>query len=192
MVATIEAAVASLAASLPDAAFGMRHGEAVGTVLASSSRELSGDTVAADAPQEMRRYIGTRSAFPDLCKGSTVEIGGKWHLVTSCRTDPVGASLSFGVSAPLDEVAAIYRRPGTQVRQPLRVLAVESEVLDVWSDSLAPTACRAWFVALSAEHWLETTEPQVGDEITIDGTTMRVAAVAKHDGCWVLTCRARR
>ena len=192
MVATIEAAVASLAASLPDAAFGMRHGEAVGTVLASSSRELSGDTVAADAPQEMRRYIGTRSVFPDLTKGSTVEIGGKWHLVTSCRTDPVGASLSFGVSAPLDEVAAIYRRPGTQVRQPLRVLAVESEVLDVWSDSLAPTACRAWFVALSAEHWLETTEPQVGDEITIDGTTMRVAAVAKHDGCLVLTCRARR
>ena len=192
MVATIEAAVASLAASLPDAAFGMRHGEAVGTVLASSSRELSGDTVAADAPQEMRRYIGTRSVFPDLTKGSTVEIGGKWHIVTSCRTDPVGASLSFGVSAPLDEVAAIYRRPGTQVRQPLRVLAVESEVLDVWSDSLAPTACRAWFVALSAEHWLETTEPQVGDEITIDGTTMRVAAVAKHDGCWVLTCRARR
>ena len=192
MVATIEAAVASLAASLPDAAFGMRHGEAVGTVLASSSRELSGDTVAADAPQEMRRYIGTRSVCPDLTKGSTVEIGGKWHLVTSCRTDPVGASLSFGVSAPLDEVAAIYRRPGTQVRQPLRVLAVESEVLDVWSDSLAPTACRAWFVALSAEHWLETTEPQVGDEITIDGTTMRVAAVAKHDGCWVLTCRARR
>ena len=192
MVATIEAAVASLAASLPDAAFGMRHGEAVGTVLASSSRELSGDTVAADAPQEMRRYIGTRSVFPDLTKGSTVEIGGRWHLVTSCRTDPVGASLSFGVSAPLDEVAATYRRPGTQVRQPLRVLAVESEVLDVWSDSLAPTACRAWFVALSAEHWLETTEPQVGDEITIDGTTMRVAAVAKHDGCWVLTCRARR
>ena len=192
MVATIEAAVASLASSLPDAAQTMRHGEATGTVLSSSSRELSGDTVTADAPQEMRRYIGTRSAFPDLCKGSTVEIGGAWHLVTSCRTDPVGASLSLGVSAPLDEVAAIYRRPGTSIRQTLRVLAVESEVLDVWSDSLAPTACRAWFVALSAEHWLETTEPQVGDEATIDGRVLRVAAVAKHDGCWLLTCRARR
>lgn len=192
MVATIEAAVASLASSLPDAAQTMRHGEATGTVLSSSSRELSGDTVTADAPQEIRRYIGTRSAFPDLCKGSTVEIGGAWHLVTSCRTDPVGASLSFGVSAPLDEVAAIYRRPGTSIRQTLRVLAVESEVLDVWSDSLAPTACRAWFVALSAEHWLETTEPQVGDEATIDGRVLRVAAVAKHDGCWLLTCRARR
>jgi len=192
MVKTIEAALSSLAFSLPDAAQNMRHGEVVGTVLASSSSELSGDTVAADAPQEMRRYIGTRSAFPDLCKGSTVEIGGKWHLVTSCRTDPVGASLSFGVSAPLDEVAAIYRRPGTSIRQTLRVLAVESEVLDVWSDSLAPTACRAWFVALSAEHWLETTEPQVGDEATIDGRVLRVAAVAKHDGCWLLTCRARR
>lgn len=192
MVETIEAALSSLASSLPDAAQGMRHGEAVGTVLASSSRELTGDTVAADAPQEMRRYIGTRSAFPALCKGSTVEIGGTWHLVTSCRTDPVGASLSFGVSAPLDEVAAIYRRPGTSIRQTLRVLAVESEVLDVWSDSLAPTSCRAWFVALSAEHWLETTEPQVGDEATIVGRVLRVAAVAKHEGCWLLTCRARR
>lgn len=192
MVKTIEAALSSLASSLPDAAQGMRHGEAVGTVLASSSRELTGDTVAADAPQEMRRYIGTRSAFPALCKGSTVEIGGAWHLVTSCRTDPVGASLSFGVSAPLDEVAAIYRRPGTSIRQTLRVLAVESEVLDVWSDSLAPTSCRAWFVALSAEHWLETTEPHVGDEATIDGRVLRVAAVAKHDGCWLLICRARR
>lgn len=192
MVKTIEAALSSLASSLPDAAQSMRHGEAVGTVLSSSSRELTGDTVAADAPQEMRRYIGTRSAFPDLCKGSTVEIGGAWHLVTSCRTDPVGASLSFGVSAPLDEVAAIYRRPGTSIRQTLRVLAVESEVLDVWSDSLAPTSCRAWFVALSAEHWLETTEPHVGDEATIVGRVLRVAAVAKHDGCWLLTCRARR
>lgn len=192
MVETIEAALSSLAFSLPDAAESMRHGEDVGTVLASSSRELTGDTVAADAPQEMRRYIGTSSAFPDLCKGSTVEIGGAWHLVTSCRTDPVGASLSFGVSAPLDEVAAIYRRPGTSIRQTLRVLAVESEVLDVWSDSLAPTSCRAWFIALSAEHWLETTEPQVGDEATIDGRVLRVAAVAKHEGCWLLTCRARR
>ena len=192
MVKTIEAALSSLASSLPDAAQSMRHGEAVGTVLASSSRELTGDTVAADAPQEMRRYIGIRSAFPDLCKGSTVEIGGAWHLVTSCRTDPVGASLSFGVSAPLDEVAAIYRRPGTSIRQTLHVLAVESEVLDVWSDRLAPTSCRAWFVALSAEHWLETTEPHVGDEATIDGRVLRVAAVAKHDGCWLLTCRARR
>ena len=192
MVQTIEAALSSLAFSLPDAVQNMRHGEAVGTVLAASSRELSGDTVAADAPKEMRRYIGTRSAFPDLCRGSTVEIGGAWHLVTSCRTDPVGASLSFGVSAPLDEVAAIYRRPGTSIRQTLRVLAVESEVLDVWSDSLAPTACRAWFLAVSAEHWLETTEPQVGDEATVDGRVLRVAAVAKHDGCWLLTCRARR
>ena len=192
MVATIEAAVASLAASLPDAALSMRHGEAAGTVLASSSRELSGDTVSADAPQEMRRLVGRRCDFPALEKGSTVELEGAWHIVTSCRTDPVGASLSFGVSAALDAVAAVYRRAGTRIRQPLRVLAVESEVLDVWSDSVAPTACRAWFVALSAEHWLETGDPQVGDEVEVGGNTLRVAAVAKHDGYWLLTCRARR
>ena len=192
MVATIESAIASLSASLPDASLRMRHGEAEGAVLSSSSRDLSGDTVSADAPQEMRRVVGKRRDFPELCKGCAVRLGDRWHIVTSARTDPVGASLSVGLSAELDEIVATYRRPGTQIRQPLKVLAVESEVLDAWGDDLAPTSCRAWFVALSAEHWLENGDPQIGDEATVDGRVLRVAAVAKHDGFWLLTCRARR
>jgi len=192
MVATIEAAIASLSASLPDASLRMRHGEAEGNVLSASSRDLSGDTVAADAPQEMRRVIGKRSDFPDLAKGSCVFVGGCGHIVTSARTDPVGASLTIGLSAALDEVTATYRRPGTGIRQPLHALAVESEVLDAWADNLAPTSCRAWFVAFAAADWLETTDPRIGDEIAIDENVLRVAAVAKHDGNWLLTCRARR
>ena len=192
MVKTIEAALSSLAFSFPDAAQNMRHGEAVGTVLASSSRELSGDTVAADAPQEMRRYIGTSRVFPDLTKGSMVEIGGKWHLVTSCRTDPVGASLSFGVSAPLDEVAAIYRRPGTKIAQPVDVLAVEGEVIEPNGEAFAPTPFRKWYVAFPYEGWYETTEPQVGDRMDLDGTSLRVASVAKRDGFFILEARAGR
>ena len=170
----------------------MRHGEAEGVVLSSSSRDLSGDTVSADAPEEWRRVVGRRCDFPELCKGCAVRLGDRWHIVTSCRTDPVGASLSVGLSAELDEIVAAYRRPGTSIRQPLKVLAVESETLDAWADNLAPTTCRAWFLAVSAEHWLEAGDPQIGDEATIDGRVLRVSAVAKHDGYWVLTCRARR
>ena len=192
MVSAIESAIASLAASIPDAAIPMRHGDCAGTVLSSSSRELSGDTVSADAPQEMRRVVARRCDFPSLGKGAAVELGGEWHIVTSASTDPVGASLSLGLSAPLGEFAAAYRRPGTQIRQPLKVLAVESEVLDAWGDSFAPTQCRAWFVAFASEHWLETKEPQVGDELAIDENVLRVAAVAKSTGFYVLTCRARR
>jgi hypothetical protein len=192
MVATIEAAIASLADSLPDATLPLRHGEASGNVLSASSRELSGDTVFSDAPQEMRRVVGKRSDFPDLAKGCTVELGESYHIVTSARTDPVGASLTIGLSAALGAVVATYRRPGTSIRQPLNVLAVESETLDAWSDDLAPTASRAWFVACSSADWLETSDPQTGDEITIDERVLRVAAVAKHDGYWLLTCRGRR
>lgn len=192
MVATIEAAIASLSASLPDASLRMRHGEAEGNVLSASSRDLSGDTVAADAPQEMRRVIGKRSDFPDLAKGSCVFVGGCGHIVTSARTDPVGASLTIGLSAALDEVTATYRRPGTGIRQPLDALAVESGVVDPYSDAVAPTTARAWFVAFPASHWLETADPQVGDHLQIEEKALRVFAVAKHDGYWLLTCRARR
>ena len=192
MVSAIEGAIASLAESLPDAAREMRHGTDSGTVLASSSRELSGDTVSADAPEEMRRVIGRRADFPALAKGACVYLGGVCHIATSARTDPVGASLSVGLSAPLGEFAAAYRRPGTRIRQPLKVLAVESDVLDALGDSFAPTSCRAWFVAFPAEDWFEVSGPQVGDELALDDKTLRVAAVAKRDGNWILTCRARR
>ena len=192
MVAAIESAIASLAESLPDAALEMRHGEDSGTVLASSSRELSGDTVSADAPQEMRRFVGKRIDFPELAKGACVYIGGVCHIVTGARTDPVGASVSIGVSSPLEEFRASYRRPGTQIRQPMDVLAVESETLDAWGDNFAPTSCRAWFVAFPAEDWFEVSEPQVGDELTLDNAVLRVASVSKRDGHWLLTCRARR
>ena len=192
MVATIEAAVASLAASLPDASMRMRHGDAEGVVLASSSRQLSEDTVTADAPQEMRRVIGRRCDFPELVGGCAVELAGAWHIVTSARTDPVGASVSVGLSAPLDEIAVTYRRPGTQIRQPLRVLAVESAVLDPNGDGFAPTTCRAWFVAFPSAHWLEATDPQVGDEVVLDGRRLVVASVTKNGGYWLAGCRSRR
>ena len=192
MVETIEDAIASLAESLPDASLTMRCGDSEGVVLSSSSRDLSGETISADAPQEMRRVTGRRRDFPALVQGCAVELGQAWHIVTSLRTDPVGASVTIGLSASLDEVRVSYSRPGTQIRQPLDELAVESGVVDPYSDAVAPTTARAWFVAFPASHWLETADPQVGDHLQIEEKALRVFAVAKHDGYWLLTCRARR
>ncbi len=192
MIATIQAALASVAQSLPDAALLMSHGGDTGTVLAVSSVDMTQEPVTADAPQEMRRVVGSRADFPSLEKGSTVQVGEGWHLVTSAKLDPIGASITAGLSAALDAKTAEYKRSGTQVRQPIQLLAVESEVLDAWSDNIAPTTCRAWFCCISADHWLEVTEPQIGDELAFDGNRLRVAAVTKKDGCYILTCRARR
>lgn len=196
MVATIESAIASLSASLPDASMLMRHGEAEGTVLSSSSRDLSGDTVSTDAPEEWRRVIGRRRDFPELCKGCAVVLGGKWHLVTSCRTDPVGASLSVGLSAELDEIVAAYRRPGTGIRQPLKVLAVQNAALPPeFTEAAAPIVAQSWSVCVPEVHWLENTPPQTGDEITlpveVGGAVLRVASATHHDGFWMLVARPR-
>lgn len=193
MVNAIQSAIASLADSLPDASVRMRCGESEGVVLSASSRELSGETVSADAPQEMRRVIGRRCDFPFVAKGSCVTLGdGGFHIVTSCRTDSVGASVTVGLSASLESVRAAYRRPGTQIRQTMDVLAVEGDLIEPNGDSFAPVASRQWFVALAERVWLDPTEPQVGDELTLDAAVMRVSGVAKRDGFWILTCRARR
>lgn len=193
MIATIQSALECVAASLPDAALHMMHGDwERGVVVAASSVDMTQEPVTADAPAEMRRVIGSRASFPTLAKGSTVQLGQGWHLVTSAKLDPVGASVTIGLSAALDETTAEYRRGGTQVRQPIQLLAVESDVLDAWSENIAPTTCRAWFCCISTQHWLEPTEPQIGDELQFDGHRVRVAAVAKHDGYYILTCRERR
>lgn len=192
MIATIQSAISSLAQSLPDAAKVMRHGSEEGTVLMTSSLDMTQDPVTEDTPQEMRRVCGSCGDFPTIAKFATVLLGDDWHIVTSAKKDPIGASFTIGLSAALNDYVAEYRRSGTQVRQPIPMLAVESDVMDAWSENIAPTTCRAWFCCITAEHWLEATEPQIGDDLTIDGNRLKVAAVKKHDGCWVLNCRARR
>lgn len=138
------------------------------------------------------RVLASASDFPELLKGSLVSLSGRRHIVTGARTDPAAATLSVGLSAALDDVRVAYSRPGTKVRFPLDALAVESDVIEPVSDAFAPTASRAWFVAVSADQWTEPTGPQVGDALTLDGANLRVASVAKRDGFWILTARARR
>lgn len=194
LVEDIESAIADAADALPDAALPMRHGDATGIVLSSSSRDLSRSTVSSDAPEEKRRVIGIRADFPLLRQGSLVFLGEmeEAHIVTSARVDPVAASVSCGLSAPLDQVEVAYRRPGTNIRHSMSVLAVESDVIDPVPDGFAATASRAWFVAFADAEWSHVSEPQIGDELTIRDRTLRACAVARHDGCWILTCRARR
>lgn len=192
MISTIEFVLTGLATSIPSAALVLVHGSERGTVLSVSSRELTDETVGADSPVEVRRVVGKRSDYPTVTRGSTVELDGAMCLVTSAKTDPIGASVSLGLSASMDEYVADYRRSGTPLRQPVRILAVEGDVLEPYGDNLAPTTCRAWFCCVSAADWMEETEPQIGDELRFDETRVRVATVKKTDGSWILTCRARR
>lgn len=177
---------------MPDCSETLRHGERSATVTRVGTTSRGEDALTDSDVSEGVRVLALAADFPDISKGRLVSLSGAWRIVTNARTDPAGATLSLGLSSPLNEMLAAYRRPGTQIRQPLHVLAVESEVLEAWADNLAPTTCRGWFVAFAAGDWQETTDPRVGDELTLDAAMMRVAAVSKHDGFWLLTCRARR
>lgn len=177
---------------MPDCSETLRHGEHSATVTRTGNPSRGEDALTDSEVSEDVRVLATAADFPEVSKGSLVEMSGKWRIVTSARTDPALASLSIGLSAPLDEVLVKYRRPGTQIRQSIVALAVEKEVLDAWGDNFAPTSTRGWFVAFSQTDWLENTEPHIGDELEIDERTMRCAAVAKRDGYFFLTCRARR
>lgn len=177
---------------MPDCSETLRQGERSATVTRVGTTSRGEEALTDSDVVEGVRVLALAADFPDISKGRLVSLSGTWRIVTAARTDPACATLSLGLSAPLDEMTAAYRRPGTQIRQPLHVLAVESDVLEAWADNLAPTASRGWFVAFASTDWLETTDPRIGDELTLDAATMRVASVAKHDGYWLLTCRSRR
>lgn len=189
----IAAAVRRVQSSLmPDCKATMTYGAYSGVVTRVSTTKRGEDAVSADGPTEAARLLALVSDFPCVKKGSTVWVDDTPHIVTSLRLDPTGASGYVGISEALDSYCANMRRAGTRISQSINVLAVESDILDSNGDALAPTICRGWFIGVSCDDWGETTAPQIGDEFELDAARMRVAAVKKSDGYWLLTCRTRR
>ena len=189
----LPAAVRGLRSRLmPDCSETLCHAGRSAVVTRVGSPSRGEDALTDSEVNEGVRLLALAIDFPELTKGSLVSLSGRRHIVTGARTDPAAATLSVGLSAALDDVRVAYSRPGTKIRFPLDALAVESDVIEPVSDAFAPTASRAWFVAVSADQWTEPTEPQVGDALTLDGANLRVASVAKRDGFWILTARARR
>lgn len=177
---------------MPDCSATLCHAGYSATVTRVGSPSRGEDALTDSDVAEGVRLLALASDFPELTKGSLVSLSGKRHIVTGARTDPAMATLSVGLSAALDDTRIAYSRPGTQIRMPLDALAVEGASIDPSADAFAPTDCRSWLVAVSADQWTEPTEPQTGDALTLDGANLRVASVAKRDGFWILTARARR
>lgn len=180
-----------------DATHTMRHGEdEIGTVVQSSSREFSED-LTGDTPVEAARFIANAADFPGIRKGSAVELAGEVHVVTSARTDPVGASLTLGLSAPLDKTRVSYTRRGGRPF-PMSVLALEdASVPSAYADAAGPIEGQTWTVCVVATEWMETSAPAAGDEIRIfsdrlgEDIRLRVASVVADGGWWTLRARPR-
>lgn len=196
----IASALAKLARTLP--AVEMRCGDDVGKVVQTTSLE-DVESVAEDSPNEAARYLAPASSFPSLKKGSFVEIGNTYRLITSLRTDLVGASKYFGASKPFDDVVSTYtgkRREGGKVRQlkaPVQILALLTSTAAEYSD-VAMSSEETWSVCIAESSWLEISDPQIGDSLEFihpqkvyDLVTLKVSAVTKHNGWWMLKARPR-
>lgn len=179
---------------MPDCSETLCHAGKSATVTRVGTTPIGEDALSGSEVPEGVRVLASASDFPGLGRGRLVSLDGEWRVVTGARTDPAGALLALSLSASLAATKAAYRRPGTKIAQTVEVLAVEGETMDPVSDALAPTQFRAWTVAVAEDGWLEPTAPQIGDslELSPQDVALRVSAVARRDGFWILSCRARR
>ena len=179
---------------MPDCSVTLCHAGRSSTVTRVGTTSIGEDAISGTEVPEGVRVLAWAADFPGLGRGRLVSLDGEWRVVTGARTDPAGATLSLSLSASLAATKAAYRRPGTKIAQTVDALAVEGEVADPVSDAIAPAAFRLWTVAVAEDGWLEPTDPQIGDvlELSPQDVTLRVSAVSRRDGFWILSCRARR
>lgn len=202
----IRAALGSIAAAIPESVRTMRHGDGeCGAVVQSSSREFA-DDLTTDGPTEAARFRASAADFPTLGRGAAVELGESVRVVTSLNADPVGATLSVGLSAAFEKCPAAWsgRRAATAssaaraIGFTLDALALEDAAApSAPADSVGPSDGRSWTVCIRAADWPEVEPPQVGDEIRIrdpqDGRDLRLraASVSRGGGWWTLRARPR-
>ncbi len=192
----LPAAVKKLRSRLmPDCSELLRHAGRCATVTRVGSPSRGEDALTETEIVESAHVLALAADFPELTKGSAVELGGTLRIVTSCRTDPAKAHLVVGLSDELEAMSAAYRRPGKPIRTPLNVLAIESQtVAYADEDAAAPSIVQTWLVCISDDQWPETTPPQTGDEIALADrreTFLRVASVVHGRGYWILRARPR-
>ena len=179
---------------MPDCSVTLCYAGMSSTVTRVGTIPVGEDALSGTEVPEGVRVLAGAADFPGLGRGRLVSLDGELRVVTGAKTDPAGAVLSLSLSASLAATKAAYRRPGTKIAQTVDVLAVEGEGADPVSDAIAPAAFRLWTVAVAEDGWLEPTDPQIGDvlELSPQDVTLRVSAVSRRDGFWILSCRARR
>lgn len=179
---------------MPDCSVTLCYAGMSSTVTRVGTTPVGEDALSGTEVPEGVRVLAGAADFPGLGRGRLVSLDGELRVVTGAKTDPAGAVLSLSLSASLAATKAAYRRPGTKIAQTVDALAVEGEVADPVSDAIAPAAFRLWTVAVAEDGWLEPTDPQIGDvlELSPQDVTLRVSAVSRRDGFWILSCRARR
>lgn len=179
----------------------LRLGEKSATVTRIGTARNGDDEVTDGGVPEFCRVLAYAADLPEIKSGDAVEFGDSMRVVTSCSSGPAYALKTIGLSAAFEKIPATYagtRRENNAVRSfshPLCVLLLENGHADTHTDAFAPTYAAAYLVGIRRDDWPELTDPGVADTLTIspDGVpfVVKVSAVTRHDGWYVLNCRAR-
>lgn len=196
----IAQAIGSLAGSLPEASRVMLHGEERGNVLQSSGRDFA-DVVSDAGPVEVARFIARTFDFPTLDEGAAVELDGTLRVVVSLKGDPIGATFTVGLSAEFEKCPAAYRgvrREEGAVRHiahPFDALVLETGTAEAYTNALAPSYARTYTIAIRRADWCEATGPEPTDTVEVapggEPVKLKVSAVERHGGFYLLKCRTK-
>lgn len=186
---------------MTDCACTLTHGENSAKVTRVGTFKQSGDEMTGDGPTESIRVLALASDFPDIDRGAAVELDDTFRVVTSVSKDPTQTSLSVFMSAPFEKTPATYsgkRRDTGSVRQlwfPVDTLYIENGVADNFTNAVAPTYATGYTLAIRREDWQDATDPEVADAVEIApngyAIPLKVSAVTRHDGWYILNCRTR-
>lgn len=197
LMSDIQSLIGDVAASLPDAAHRLSFNDFEVVALQASAVEFV-DAVSDDAPAEtMRCVVSSAGGMSGLEPGAAVSFDGGFRTVTSLKSDPVGASLTVGLSASYESltIGVKGRRVGGAVDTSVPALMTENGVTKAYSGSFAPSYASGFTVAVRVEDWTERWPPEIGDamECAPGGSfrSLKVSAVAAKGGYYVMTCRAR-
>jgi len=177
----------------------MSHGGRSAAVARTGSAMRGEDALSAGAPAEAEGVLALADDFPEVRKGETACLDGALRIVTSTRRDASGATLSVGLSEPLDDMRVSYTRRGGRPF-PVSVLALEdASAPSAFADAAAPLEGQTWTVCIVASEWMETSAPAVGDEIRLcderrgmaADVRLRVASVVADGERWTLRARPR-
>lgn len=184
----------------------MSHGGNSGTVTRVGSTMRGEDALTSDAPAEAASVLAIADDYPGVRKGEPVDLDGSLHIVTSTRRDASGATLTVGLSAPLDRVDAAafsgVRREGGVARRFAHAVSLfairDAEPPPTLSDAAALSSDQSWSVCIAAAAWPEISDPQTGDAIEFRDPSrewqtvrLKVASAVRHGPWWMLRARPR-
>lgn len=197
---SIQSAVSSVMASLPDATVSVVYRGSSFDAISGSVSTKTVDTALADAADGIREItFPASSCAKEIEYGELIKINGNYRVVKSASQDALGATWKVECFNAYNRIAAVSgkRREDGATRALSLTCAcsvVFGELMDISDHSYAAKSAREVTIEVLQENWPDHTEPQKGDVFDVNGYgEMKVRARPYvDDKSFVIECAYKR